>query len=52
MDRTVSQLAILGVVSCAGLALAWAHDADYFAMFFAIAAGISIGEAIRRSRSR
>jgi hypothetical protein len=31
------------------IALAWAHEADYFAFFFAIAAAISGEEAIRRS---
>jgi hypothetical protein len=37
------------LLACLCLALAWAHEADYFAMFFAAAAGISGEEAIRRS---
>jgi hypothetical protein len=31
------------------VALAWTHEADWFAIFFAIAAAISGEEAIRRS---
>ena len=49
MDRVVLELAVVCLAACAGLALAWAHEADYFAMFFAIAAAISGVEAIRRS---
>ena len=34
MDRTVLQLSAICLVACLCLALAWAHEADYFAMFF------------------
>jgi hypothetical protein len=43
------ELAVICVLSCACVALAWAHEADYFAMFFAAAAALSGEEAIRRS---
>ncbi len=43
------ELAVISLVSCASLALAWVQEADYFAIFFAIAAVISGEEAIRRS---
>jgi hypothetical protein len=49
MDRTVLQLSAICLLACLCLALAWAHEADYFAMFFAAAAAISGEEAIRRS---
>jgi hypothetical protein len=49
MDRKVFELTVICLAACACLALAWAYDADYFAMFFAIAAAISGVEAIRRS---
>jgi hypothetical protein len=49
MDRGVLELAVVCLAACAGLALAWAHEADFFAMFFAVAAAISGVEAIRRS---
>jgi hypothetical protein len=41
MDRTVLQLSAICLLACLCLALAWAHEADYFAMFFAAAAAIS-----------
>jgi hypothetical protein len=49
MDRTVLQLSAICVVACLCLALAWAQEADLFAMFFAAAVAISGEEAIRRS---
>jgi hypothetical protein len=48
MDRTVLQLSAICLLACLSLALAWAHEADYFAMF-AAAVAISGEEAIRRS---
>jgi hypothetical protein len=45
----IRDLAGVCLLSCACVALAWAHEADYFAFFFAIAAAISGEEAIRRS---
>ena len=39
------------MAACVCLALAWAQEANYFAMFFAAAAAISDEEAIRKSRS-
>jgi hypothetical protein len=50
MDKTVRELTLIFLVACVCLALAWAHEANYFAMFFATAAAISGEEAIRRSR--
>jgi hypothetical protein len=38
-----------GQVACASLALAWAHEADFFAICFTTAAAIAIIEAARRS---
>jgi hypothetical protein len=52
LDVTVRELSIVCLIACACLALAWAHEADYFAMFFAAAAAISGVEAIGRSRYR
>jgi hypothetical protein len=46
MDRTVLQLSAICLLACL---CAWAHEADYFAMFFAAAAAVSGEEAIRRS---
>ena len=49
MDSTVKQLALICIVACLCLGLAWAHEADFFAIFFAAAAVISGEEAVRRS---
>jgi hypothetical protein len=49
MDTDVRQLASIAVIACCGLALAWSHEADFFAICFAIAAAIAIVEAARRS---
>jgi hypothetical protein len=51
MDVTVWELSVICLIACVCLALAWAHEADYFAVFFALTAVISGEEAIRRSRS-
>jgi hypothetical protein len=45
----VWELTVICLLSCAGVALSWAHEADWFAIFFAAAAAISGEEAIRRS---
>ncbi len=50
MDATVRELMVICFTSCVCLALAWGHEANYFAMFFAAAAAISGEEAIRKSR--
>ena len=45
----ILELTVISLLSCAGVALAWSHESDWFAIFFAIAAAISGEEAIRRS---
>jgi hypothetical protein len=45
----VLELALICLLACFGLGLAWAHDADFFAIFFAAAAAIAGMEAVRRS---
>jgi hypothetical protein len=32
MDTNVRELALISVIACVGLALAWAHEADLFAI--------------------
>ena len=49
MDANVRELTIIVLVSCFSLGLAWAYEADFFAMFFAAAAAIAGVEAVRRS---
>jgi hypothetical protein len=49
VDANVRELALISVIACFGLALAWAHEADFFAICFATAAAIAIVEAVRRS---
>jgi hypothetical protein len=49
MDSAVKELLIICVISLLSLAVAWEFEADYFAMFFAGAAALSIVEAVRRS---
>jgi hypothetical protein len=43
------ELTLLTAVACLGLGLAWAYEADYFAMAFAVAAAFVAVEAARRS---
>jgi hypothetical protein len=45
----VLELTLLTTLACLGLGLAWAYEADYFAIFFAIAAALAGVEAVRRS---
>src|ERR1700730_357952 len=49
LDAKVRELTIIALVCCFSLGLAWAYDADLFAMFFAAAAAIAGVEAVRRS---
>jgi hypothetical protein len=49
MDTKVRELALISVIACVGLALAWAHEADFFASCFATAAAFAVFEAARRS---
>jgi hypothetical protein len=49
VDAKVRELTLLFAIACLCLALAWAHEADYFAMFFAAVAAIAGVEAVRRS---
>ena len=51
MDAKVRELTLLTLLACVGLGLAWAYEADYFAMFFAVAAAFAGVEAVRRSLS-
>jgi hypothetical protein len=43
LDPIVRELTMLTALACLGLGLAWAYDADYFAMAFAVAAAFSWG---------
>jgi hypothetical protein len=45
VNRVLIELALIALAACVGLALAWAHQADFFAISFAIAAALAIGEA-------
>jgi hypothetical protein len=49
LDPIVRELIALTTLACLGLGLAWAYEADYFAMFFAVAAAFAGVEAVRRS---
>jgi hypothetical protein len=49
LDAKVRELTIIALVSFFSLGLAWAYEADLFAMFFAAAAAIAGVEAVRRS---
>jgi hypothetical protein len=49
LDANVRELTIIALVSLFSLGLAWAYEADLFAMFFAAAAAIAGIEAVRRS---
>ena len=49
MDPIVRELTLLTALACLGLGLAWAYEADYFAMFFAVTAAFAGIEAVRRS---
>jgi hypothetical protein len=49
VDPKVRELAFLSGIACLALGLAWFYEADYFAIFFAVAAAIAVVEAVRRS---
>jgi hypothetical protein len=49
LNPKVLELSLLTLLACLGLGLAWAHEADYFGMFFAVAAALAGVEAVRRS---
>jgi hypothetical protein len=49
LDPIVRELTLLTALACLGLGLAWAYEADYFAMFFAVTAAFAGIEAVRRS---
>jgi hypothetical protein len=49
LDAKVRELTVIAVLSLFSLGLAWAYEADFFAMFFAAAAGIAAVEAARES---
>jgi hypothetical protein len=49
LDAKVRELTIIALVCCFSLGLAWAYEADFFAMFYAAAAAIAGVEAVRRS---
>jgi hypothetical protein len=49
LDPKVRELTLLTMLACLCLGLAWAYEADLFAMFFAAAAAIAGTEAVRRS---
>jgi hypothetical protein len=51
LDAKVRELTIISLACCFSLGLAWAYEADFFAMFFAAAAAIAGVEAVRRSLS-
>jgi hypothetical protein len=50
LDAKVRELALLTALACLGLGLAWAYEADYFAMVFAAAAAFAGVEAVRTSK--
>jgi hypothetical protein len=49
LDPKVLELTLLTTLAYLGLGLAWAYEADYFAIFFAVAAALAGVEAVRRS---
>src|SRR6202048_2844068 len=51
LDLKVRELTVIALVSLFSLGLAWAYEADLFAMFFAAAAAIAGVEAVRGLRT-
>jgi hypothetical protein len=49
LDANLRELTIIALLSLFSLGLAWAYEANLFAMFFAAAAAIAGIEAVRRS---
>jgi hypothetical protein len=46
LDGKVRELTLLTTLACLRLGLAWAYEADYFAMVFAVAAAFAGVEAV------
>ena len=42
MDARVRELALISLIACFCLGLAWAHEADLFAIIFAAAAAVAV----------
>jgi hypothetical protein len=49
LDAKVRELTLLTTFACLCLGLAWAYEADYFALVFAVEAALAGVEAVRRS---
>jgi hypothetical protein len=49
LDAKVRELTLLTTLACLCLGLAWAYEADYFALVFAVEAALAGVEAVRRS---
>jgi hypothetical protein len=49
VDARVRELSLISLIACFCLGLAWAHEADFFAIAFAVATAIAVAEAVRRS---
>jgi hypothetical protein len=47
VDRVVLELALISGIACVGLGMAWAHEANFFAIVFAAGSG----DCHRRSSS-
>jgi hypothetical protein len=44
MDAAIRELVGICLLACACVALAWVHEADYFVLFFGLAAAIAGAE--------
>jgi hypothetical protein len=49
MNTKTKELVLIALLASLALALAWYFEQDFFAIFFAAAAAIALGEAFRRS---
>jgi hypothetical protein len=49
MNTKTKELVLIALLASLALALAWQVEQDYFALFFATAAALAIGEAVHRS---
>jgi hypothetical protein len=49
MNTKAMELALIAFLATLALALAWHFDQEFFVIFFAAAAAIALGEAVRRS---
>jgi hypothetical protein len=50
LEPIVRELMLLTALACVGLGLAWAHEADYFALVFAVEGALAGVEAVRLSQ--